>query len=204
MSKRQIKELKIDYLSPVSGRISLERAWDYMIRNKVKALPVVDEEQNYIGMVTMEAITKVYMKGIDETALLDLVLPLENIVYTLRGTITGEKKKEVRLKDIKIQSLKETEEINIGSNETTIITPYHKNTVQRILIRCIPIAYILEKEESTSVDMKESVKKVREKVRKTNARYFAVLRQEGTPVGVIEREELLYQYQSKRKVKQAI
>lgn len=202
--KRQIKDLKIDYLSPVSGKISLERAWDYMIRNKVKALPVIDEEQSYIGMVTMEEITKVYTRGISDKDIYELEVPLENIIHTLRATLTGEKKKEVRLKDVKIQSLKETKEINIGSKDTTIITPYHPKTIQRILIRCIPVQYILESKVQTSFHMSENIKKAEEKARKTDARYFAVLRQEDIPVGVIEREEILYQYQSKRKVKKAI
>lgn len=204
MKKRQIKDLKIDYLSPVAGRISLERAWDYMIRNEVKALPVIDEKQNYIGMVTMEAITKAYTRGIEGTDIYELEVPLENIIHTLRATLTGEKKQSVRIKDIKIQSLKEIKEINIGSKDTTIITPYHPKTIERILIRCIPIEYILEPKDHKSVDMDENVKKAEEKVRKTNARYFAVLRQDDIPVGVLEREEILYQYQSKRKVKEAI
>lgn len=202
--KRQIKDLKIDYLSPVSGRISLERAWDYMIRNEVKALPIIDEKQSYIGMVTMEAITKAYTRGIEDTDIYELEIPLENIIHTLRATLTGEKKQNVKIKDVKIQSLKETKQINIGSQDTTIITPYHKKTVDRILIRCIPVQYILEPKDHTFVDMNESVKKAEEKIRKTDARYFAVLRQDDIPVGVIEREEILYQYQSKRKVKEAI
>lgn len=204
MNKRQIKDLKIDYLSPVSGRISLERAWDYMIRNEVKALPVIDEKQSYIGMVTMEAITKAYTRGIEGSDIYELEVPIENIIHTLRATLTGEKKQNVKIKDVKIQSLKETKEINIGSKDTTIITPYHQKTIERILIRCIPIQYILEPKDHMSVDMDENVKEAEEKIRKTDARYFAVLRQDDIPVGVIEREEILYQYQSKRKVKEAI
>lgn len=204
MHKRKIKDLKIDYLSPVSGRISLERAWDYMIRNEVKALPVIDEKQSYIGMVTMEEITKAYTRGIEDTDIYELEIPLENIMHTLRATLTGEKKQNVKIKDIKIQSLKETKEINIGSKDITILTPYHPKTIERILIRCMPIQYILELKDRTFVDMDENVKKAEEKVRKTDTRYFAVLRQGDIPVGVIEREEILYQYQSKRKVKEAI
>ena len=204
MNKRQIKDLKIDYLSPISGKISLERAWDYMIKNEVKALPVIDEKQSYIGMVTMEEITKAYTRGIEDTDIYELEIPLENIIHTLRATLTGEKKQNVKIKDVKIQSLKETKQINIGSQDTTIITPYHKKTVDRILIRCIPVQYILGPKAHTSFNMNENVKKAEEKARKTDARYFAVLRQEDIPVGVIEREEILYQFQSKRKVKNAI
>ena len=203
MNKRQIKNLKIDYLSPVSGRISLERAWDYMIANKVKALPVVDEKQTYIGMVTIEGITKAYMKGIRDRDIYELEIPFENILHTLRGTSIGKKVEIIRLKDVRIQSLQEEEEINLGDDQVTIITPYHKKTIQRILVRCIPVAYILESEDEI-VHVKEDVKKVEKKVRKTDVRCFTVLDQEDHPVGVIEREEILYQYQSKRKVKKAI
>ena len=202
MNKRRIKELKIDYLSPVLEGISLEKAWDCMIKNKVKALPVVDEEQNYIGMVTIEGITKAYTKGINKD-IYDLKIPLENIIDTLRGTITGKKVKKIKLKDVKIQSLKDEELVNIGNEQVTITTPYHQKTVQRIMIRAVPIKYILESEDMT-VGIKEDARKAEKKIRETNARYFAVLSQENEPVGVIEREELLYQYQSKRKVKKAI
>ena len=203
MNKRQIKELKIDYLSPVSGRISLERAWDYMIANKVKALPVVDEEQTYIGMVTIEGITKAYMKGIKDQDIYELEIPLENILHTLRGTSIGKKVENIRLKDVKIQSLQEEEEIILGDDQVTITTPYHRETIQRILVRCIPVIYILESEDEM-VYMKEDVKKAEKKVRKIKARYFAVADKEDQIVGVIEKEEILYQYQSKRKVKKAI
>lgn len=203
MNKRQIKDLKIDYLSPVSGRISLERAWDYMIANKVKAVPVVDEKQTYIGMVTIEGITKAYMKGIDGMDIYKLEVPFENIIHTLRGTSIGKNVENIKLKDVKIQSLSKKDQINLGNDKVTITTPYHEKTVQRIIVRCIPVEYILELEDF-AISEKEDVKKAEKKIRKTNACYFTVLDKKDYPIGVIEKEEILYQYQSKRKVKKAI
>ena len=144
-----------------------------MIANKVKALPVVDEKQTYIGMVTIEGITKAYMKGIRDRDIYELEIPFENILHTLRGTSIGKKVEIIRLKDVRIQSLQEEEEINLGDDQVTITTPYHKKTIQRILVRCIPVAYILESEDEI-VHVKEDVKKVEKKVRKTDVRCFTV------------------------------
>lgn len=197
MKGKQIKDLSVDYLSPVSETLSLERAWDYMVKNKVKAVPVIDKADKYIGTVTMERITEAYMHDIGKD-LAGLSVPIKNIMHTMQGTSLEDREKEVILKDVKFLNVKEKHKKDEEKGETVILTPYDKNTIERIMIRCIPVKYILKQEDDVTVELDDEVKKLDRKISESEVRYLTVLNREKLPVGVIEREELLYQYKDKK------
>ncbi len=88
--KTQISDLDIDIISPVSPDISIKTAWTIMKRNNVKTLPVVDENEKLLGVVTLSDITNKYMDAIDNNTIASSNTDLRNIVDTLSAKlITG-------------------------------------------------------------------------------------------------------------------
>lgn len=89
--KTQISDLSIDVISPASPDVSIKVAWNIMKRNNVKVLPVVDENEKFIGIVTLSDLTGSYMDTVENSSFLLTKTPLINIVETLNAEIeTGE------------------------------------------------------------------------------------------------------------------
>ncbi len=61
MTEKRVKDLNIHYLKGISPDTSLRRAWDYMVEQNVRTLPVVDSSNHLHGVVDMDTITSVYI-----------------------------------------------------------------------------------------------------------------------------------------------
>lgn len=83
--KTQISDLDIDLINPVSPDISIKTAWTIMKRNNVKTLPVVDENEKLLGVVTLSDITTKYMDALDNNTIAASKTTLRNIAETLNG-----------------------------------------------------------------------------------------------------------------------
>lgn len=83
--KTQVSDLDIDRIKPVSPDVSLMVAWNMMKNNGIKTLPVVDEHNKLIGVVTLTNITSAYMDIWDNFILSKSNTKLENIIDTLAG-----------------------------------------------------------------------------------------------------------------------
>ncbi len=81
--KLQVSDLNIDNIAPVSPDISLKMAWNLMKKNNIKTLPVVDENDSLIGMVSVSNLTSIYMDIWDNTILAKSNTKLDNILETL-------------------------------------------------------------------------------------------------------------------------
>lgn len=81
--KAQVSDLNIDKVTPISEEISLEMAWNIMKKNNVRTLPVVNEDNNLTGIVTVSSITSSCMDVWDNTILAKSGTKLENILDTL-------------------------------------------------------------------------------------------------------------------------
>lgn len=85
--KTQISDLDMDIINPVSPDISIKTAWTIMKRNNVKTLPVVDENERLLGVVTLSDITNKYMDALDNNTIAASKTTLRNIVETLNGRV---------------------------------------------------------------------------------------------------------------------
>lgn len=88
--KPQVADLNMDKVVPVSKDISIKTTWSLMKKNNIKSLPVVDENEKLIGIVTLSDITNNYMSTLDTNILATSKTPLSNIIETLNAKlITG-------------------------------------------------------------------------------------------------------------------
>lgn len=81
--KVQVSDLHIDIVAPVSPDISLKMAWNIMKKNNSKTLPVVDENDNLMGIATISNLFSSFMDVWDNDILGKSNTKLENIVDTL-------------------------------------------------------------------------------------------------------------------------
>jgi len=85
--KTQVSDLDIDIINPVSADISIKTAWTIMKKNNVKVLPVIDENDRLIGIVTLSDITNKYMDTLETNIISSSNTPLRNIVETLNAKL---------------------------------------------------------------------------------------------------------------------
>lgn len=85
--KLQVSDLHIDNIAPISKDISVKMAWTIMKKNDVKTLPVTDESNNLLGLVSLSNLTSTYMDIWDSHILGKSCTTLENILDTLSGEI---------------------------------------------------------------------------------------------------------------------
>ncbi|QGU95107.1 putative manganese-dependent inorganic diphosphatase [Clostridium bovifaecis] len=90
--KAQVKDLDMDKVAPVYPETSLKTAWTLMKKNNVKTLPVVDNNDAFIGIVSLSNLTAAYMDIWDNYILAKSNTPFENIVDTLSGNSIHEHK----------------------------------------------------------------------------------------------------------------
>lgn len=81
--KTQVSDLAFDVVSPVSSDISIKKAWSIMKKNNIKVLPVSDEDERFMGVVTLSDITRNYLDTMENSILAISGTPLETIIDTL-------------------------------------------------------------------------------------------------------------------------
>jgi manganese-dependent inorganic pyrophosphatase len=85
--KTQVSDLNIDKVIPVSPDVSIKTAWMLMKKNNVKTIPVVDDNERLIGIVTLSDITNKYMDALENNILAASKTPIRNILETLNAKI---------------------------------------------------------------------------------------------------------------------
>ncbi|MDD3230110.1 MAG: putative manganese-dependent inorganic diphosphatase [Oscillospiraceae bacterium] len=91
--KTQVADLNMDIINPVSKDISIKTAWHIMQSNNQRILPVADENEKLLGVITLSDITKNYMDTFESNILSTSDTPLRNIMETLKATLAvGEEK----------------------------------------------------------------------------------------------------------------
>lgn len=94
--KRQVSDLNMDAITPVSPHISVKTAWNIMRKNNVKVLPVVDDNEKIMGIVTLSDITNKYMDAIDNNTLSASGTTIGNILDTINAKLLVEPKNTFR------------------------------------------------------------------------------------------------------------
>jgi manganese-dependent inorganic pyrophosphatase len=85
--KKQVSDLNVDMVPSLSPEIPVKTTWNIMRNSNVKALPVVDENEKLIGVVTLSNITEKYMDALDNHILATSQTPLQNIADTIHAEI---------------------------------------------------------------------------------------------------------------------
>lgn len=91
-----VEDLSFDKIAPVSPDISLGMALSLMNKNSVNSLPVIDHNEQLIGVVTLSDIMQNYIDVWDNRILGKSNTSIENIIDTLSGSpiVIPKEKKE--------------------------------------------------------------------------------------------------------------
>ena len=81
--KLKVEDLQFDNISPVSPEISLKTAWTIMRDKNIKTLPVADEHDHLLGVLSISNLTSCYMDIWDNRILSKSNTKLDNIIDTL-------------------------------------------------------------------------------------------------------------------------
>lgn len=81
-----VEDLNFDKINPVLPTLSLKSAWNVMKENNMKTLPVADENNHLLGVLSVSNLTSCYMDMWDNTILSKSNTTLKNILDTLSAT----------------------------------------------------------------------------------------------------------------------
>ena len=83
----RITDVQYRKVDGISSHISLKRAWEYMRDNDIQTVPVVGEQGQLKGILTLGDVARFYMEDQDANALAEAKTSYRNIVDTLRGEL---------------------------------------------------------------------------------------------------------------------
>ena len=81
--KLKVEDLDIDTIASILPNLSLKMAWIIMRDNHIKSLPVVDDNERLVGILSISNLTSSYMDISDENILAKSKTSIENILDTL-------------------------------------------------------------------------------------------------------------------------
>ena len=85
-ARSTLEEIEIDDAVTIEEGQTIRRAWDLCLENHVKTLYVVDDKNEYKGMVTLGDVSKIQMQDLNITSELLKETPLENLVASVKGS----------------------------------------------------------------------------------------------------------------------
>ncbi|GAB6150867.1 MULTISPECIES: putative manganese-dependent inorganic diphosphatase [Clostridium] len=87
-----VKDLEMDKVPPLTPETSLKTAWFDMKKYKVKTIPVVDNDNKFLGIVSLSNLTSAYMDIWDNYILTKSKTPLKNVIDALSARTLYENK----------------------------------------------------------------------------------------------------------------
>jgi manganese-dependent inorganic pyrophosphatase len=157
--KTQISDLDIDIVAPISPEISLKTAWSIMKKSNARTIPVVDENNKLIGIVSLSNLTSTYMDIWDNNILAKSHTSTENILETLSGSylyVPDFRPKFTGKIVTAAMDPKGAEEI-IDAGDIVICG--NREDSQKNIIKCGASLMIVTGSHSVSVEILESAKK---------------------------------------------
>lgn len=85
--KTQVGDLKIDLQEKVSPDTTIQKVWSIMDRSEMKTLPVVDDNEKLIGIISLSDITKKFMDAFNYNVISAYGTSVDNITETINGTV---------------------------------------------------------------------------------------------------------------------
>lgn len=87
--RRQVSDLDLDIVDKLSPDVSIKIAWHIMEQSKIRTLPIVDDSQKLLGLVSLTNITDKYMDVFDYTSISTCGTKIDNILETINGEIAA-------------------------------------------------------------------------------------------------------------------
>lgn len=87
--RRQVSDLDLDIVDKLSPDVSIKIAWHMMEQTNMRTLPIVDDAQKLLGLVSITNITDKYMDVFDYTCISSCGTRIDNILETINGEITA-------------------------------------------------------------------------------------------------------------------
>lgn len=84
--KLKVEDLDIDTIPPILPELSLKMAWNIMRDNHIKSLPVVDNKNRLVGILSISNLASSYMDISDANILAKSKTSIENILDTLSAS----------------------------------------------------------------------------------------------------------------------
>ncbi len=81
----QVSDIEIRKIAGVSGDITVKRAWDIMMDKSIATLPVINDNKELLGLITIGAIARAYMNIEDSRVLAIANTKYANILETING-----------------------------------------------------------------------------------------------------------------------
>jgi len=104
-AKSTLSEITIDEAVTIHQNDTLRDGWDQLMKYNTKTLYVLDDKDEYIGLVTLGDISSIQMQDLNITKELLKETPIENLAKAVHGEIMllGDKARsgEVRISDKK-------------------------------------------------------------------------------------------------------
>lgn len=85
--RRQVSDLDLDIVDKLSPDVSIKIAWQIMEQSNNRTLPIVDDAQKLLGLVSITNITDKYMDVFDYTCISSCGTRIDNILETINGEI---------------------------------------------------------------------------------------------------------------------
>lgn len=85
--KPQVRDIEIDAAYCVDSSLSMASAMDLIQKNNINSLPVVDDDDNLIGIVSLSNIASSYMEVWDDSIIGRSNTSFENILDVLKGKV---------------------------------------------------------------------------------------------------------------------
>lgn len=83
--RTQVIDIDVERVAGVGADISLKKAWGVMKTDMLQTLPIVNNYQKLLGLITIEDIAKSYMDVYDSRIIATARTPFSNIIETLEG-----------------------------------------------------------------------------------------------------------------------
>lgn len=87
--RRQVSDLDLDIVDKLSPDVSIKIAWHIMEKSNIRTLPIVDDAQKLLGLVSLTNITDKYMDAFDYASISACGTKLDNILETINGELTA-------------------------------------------------------------------------------------------------------------------
>ncbi len=131
--RQSVEDLNFDKIAPISSDISLRMALNIMKKNNVNSLPVVDENEKLIGIVTVSDIIQNYIDVWDNTILGKADTSIDNIIDTLSATPIHIPSKRPEIDGISIFA-QDLESIKNNTYENDIVICGNRRELQEFAI----------------------------------------------------------------------
>ncbi|MCY6483706.1 putative manganese-dependent inorganic diphosphatase [Clostridium aestuarii] len=83
--KATVNDLNMDTAAPLSPEVSLKTAWNLMKKNNIKTIPVINENDTFLGIVSLSDLTSAYMDIWDNYIIAKSNVSFENMLDALSG-----------------------------------------------------------------------------------------------------------------------